>query len=177
MTRTEILALADRNDAHAELHEQELPHDDEQRQWAADMRSNAALLRKLAVLQPVAWHVYIPAEERQEYATELDELVDELTNCECETTALYSLTEVLTDEGAANPKRVLELVHRAAQTAHQQRHAEPHRPATARHGAGRPRCRASTGLPRTVGRKTAICAVCVDRSHDERHTAILEGRS
>ena len=52
MTRTEILALADRNDAHAELHEQELPHDDEQRQWAADMRSNAALLRKLDRLDP-----------------------------------------------------------------------------------------------------------------------------
>lgn len=55
MTRTELLALAERLGEHADLHAEHSPQDDEQRQWAHDLRGQAALLRKLAALEPVAW--------------------------------------------------------------------------------------------------------------------------
>lgn len=57
MTRTELLSLADRLDAHAEVHEQHFPQDEEQRQWAADLRAQAAMNRKLAELRQEAWKV------------------------------------------------------------------------------------------------------------------------
>lgn len=40
--------------------------------------------------EPFAYYVYIPAEQRGEFVHDLDEAVDDLTNCECEITELYA---------------------------------------------------------------------------------------
>ena len=40
--------------------------------------------------KPVAYSVYFPTEQRQEYCTELDELSEDMTNLEHEVQALYS---------------------------------------------------------------------------------------
>jgi hypothetical protein len=39
---------------------------------------------------PIAYWVYVPAEQRGEFVHDLDEAVDDLTNCECEVTKLYA---------------------------------------------------------------------------------------
>ena len=44
-----------------------------------------------AVGEPFAYWVYVRAEQRGEFVHDLDDAIDDLTNCECEVTPLYDL--------------------------------------------------------------------------------------
>src|SRR5690606_34591928 len=57
VTPIDYAALAERLEAHAECHANVEPFDDEQRQWADDLRTVVTLLRGIAEAKPFAWAV------------------------------------------------------------------------------------------------------------------------
>jgi hypothetical protein len=50
--------LLERLEDHAKLHDDIVPMDEEQAQWANDLRNAAAAIRELLAQEPVAWAVY-----------------------------------------------------------------------------------------------------------------------
>jgi hypothetical protein len=61
--------------------------------WRYFYAGHVAALQQAAPAEsgePFAYYVYLPDEQRGEFAHELDELSDELTNCCCEITELYA---------------------------------------------------------------------------------------